>query len=93
MIPSRFVSFGFLIIASSAVALTSCKALDDAFCSGGGCEWSTEEWARLQTLSPLPDPPPDPSNQYVGNEAAIKLGQELTRRMLEGRSPSAAVIE
>lgn len=25
--------------------------------------------------------------------AIIKLGQELTRRMLEGRSPSAAVIE
>ena len=77
VIPSRFVSFGFLIIASSAIALTSCKRLDDAFCSGGGCEWSTEEWARLQSLSPLPNPPPDYSNQYVGIDAAIQLGQEF----------------
>jgi len=77
VIPSRFVSFGFLIVASSAIALTGCKGLDNAFCSGGGCEWTAQEWARIQTLSPLPDPPPDYSNQYVGNDAAIKLGQEF----------------
>jgi cytochrome c peroxidase len=51
--------------------------LDEAFCSGGGCEWSAEEWARIKTLSPLPDPPPDTTNQYVGNDAAIRLGQEF----------------
>jgi len=51
--------------------------LDDAFCSGGGCEWSAEEWARLKTLSPLQEPPPDPSNQFVGVDAAIQLGQEF----------------
>jgi cytochrome c peroxidase len=77
VIPSRFSRSLFLIAASAAFALTSCKRLDDVFCSGGGCEWSAEEWARIQTLSPLPDPPPDPSNQYVGNADAIKLGQEF----------------
>jgi len=77
VIPSRFLSFGLLIIASSAIALTGCKGLDNAFCSGGGCEWTAQEWARIQTLSPLPDPPLDDSNQYVGMEAAIKLGQEF----------------
>jgi cytochrome c peroxidase len=35
------------------------------------------EWEQLQSLSPLPDPPPDHSNKYVGNADAIALGQKL----------------
>src|SRR6478609_4447781 len=68
-------SFG-TVVAFVGVA-AGCRATDDLFCSKGGCEWTSQEWSNLQTLSPLPDPPPDPSNKYVGNEAAIALGHEL----------------
>ena len=79
MISSRVLRAVFLIVASSAATgLAGCRAWTRRFAfSGGGSQWSAEEWARIQTLSPLPDPPPDPTNQYVGNEAAIQLGQKF----------------
>ena len=36
-----------------------------------------EEWARVQTLSPLPDPPDDLSNDYDDRPAAAQLGQQF----------------
>ena len=69
--------FLIVTVASSAIALAGCKSLDEAFCSGGGCEWSAEEWQRVQTLSPLQAPPPDRSNRYWDNPDAIALGQEF----------------
>jgi cytochrome c peroxidase len=59
------------------VWLTSCRSIDDLFCNGAGCEWTEEEWARVQRLSPLPDPTPDPSNMYSGRADAIALGQQF----------------
>lgn len=35
------------------------------------------EWAKIQTLSPLPEPPADPTNAYADNPAAAMLGQQL----------------
>src|SRR5262249_20442541 len=36
-----------------------------------------DEWAMLESLSPLPPPPGDTSNEYIGNPAAESLGQKL----------------
>ena len=58
-------------------SLTGCRAIDDLFCHGAGCDWTDEEWTRVKALSPLPDPPADGSNKYNDNPAAIALGQQF----------------
>jgi hypothetical protein len=35
------------------------------------------EWAKIQMLSPLEDPPEDPTNKYRNDEAAAELGQKF----------------
>jgi cytochrome c peroxidase len=66
-----------LLVALSS--LTGCRAIDDLFCHGAGCDWTDEEWTRVKTLSPLLDPVPDPSNVYDTNPdpELIALGQEF----------------
>lgn len=59
------------------LAPLACGSTVDSLCDVPGCEYSKEEWARIQSLANLPDPPPDPSNALVGNEAAAKLGQKF----------------
>jgi len=39
--------------------------------------FTDEQWATLQSLASLPDPPPDPSNKYHDSEAAAALGQKF----------------
>jgi len=39
--------------------------------------FSPKEWALLHTLSPLPDLPLDPTNEYADSRAAARLGQKL----------------
>src|SRR4030095_7032802 len=58
-------------------SLTGGRAIDDLFCHGAGCDWTDEEWTRVKTLSPLLDPPADPSNQYNDRADAIALGQQF----------------
>jgi cytochrome c peroxidase len=77
----------------TALALTGCKATDDAFCTGAGCEWTEAEWARIKALSPDPFPEPvaDPSNRFAAldypqRDKVLELGQ----RMYFDRSFSAA---
>lgn len=43
----------------------------------GDCRLSNLEWDVVQTLSPLPATPIDPTNKYQFNEAAAKFGQRL----------------
>jgi cytochrome c peroxidase len=55
---------------------------DDVFCDSSGCFFTEGEWERVASLSPLLDPPPDPSNRLLGNdkviqEKAIQLGWQL----------------
>jgi cytochrome c peroxidase len=54
-----------LAMTAAGLALAGCRATDRLFCSSAGCEWTKEEWARIGTLSPLPDPPDDPSNRFL----------------------------
>ena len=61
------------LLAIAAVA--GCHATDKVFCGSQGCAWTGTEWARVQTLSPLPDPPPDLSNAHAGDPYAAALGQ------------------
>jgi cytochrome c peroxidase len=39
--------------------------------------WTAEEWEKAQSFSPLPLPPPDPSNRLSANDEAARLGQRL----------------
>ncbi len=39
--------------------------------------FSASEWAVIDTLSPLPDVPPDPTNRYADDPAAAAFGQSL----------------
>ena len=58
------------------LALTGCgKLADDLFCESEGCDWKAGEWARIAALANPGLPPPDPSNEYIGDSAAELLGQ------------------
>ena len=58
------------------LALTGCgKLADDLFCESEGCDWKAGEWARVAALANPGPPPPDPSNEYLGDSAAELLGQ------------------
>lgn len=54
-------------------------------CLASGCEDETliddvftpDEWAKIQTLSPLPPLPANPTNRYADDPAAAVLGQKL----------------
>ncbi len=59
----------------AATVMAGCHAADKAFCSAGGCAWTSAEWSRVQSLSPLPPPPADPSNRYADDPSAAALGQ------------------
>ena len=37
------------------LSLTGCHAVDDLFCNGAGCEWTEEEWTRVQSLAAFCD--------------------------------------
>src|SRR5688572_981883 len=39
--------------------------------------FTSAEWEKVKTHSPLPDPPPNPSNKYVADPKAAALGQAL----------------
>lgn len=60
------------MLCAGVVAAAACG--DD----GGLIDGFTEpEWETIETLSPLPDPPPDPTNRYADDPAAAALGQAL----------------
>lgn len=54
-----------------------------AGCGGEDAElvdgvFTAEEWAKIQTLSPLPEkPPPDTTNKYADDPKAAELGQRF----------------
>lgn len=61
-------------VAAAGLFLTAgCEAI----CGDGECIFTKQEWKDIQALSPLPDPPTDPTNRLDGNPAAIALGQML----------------
>ena len=63
------------------LSLTGCRSVDKLFCNGAGCEWTKEEWARVQSLSNpatelgLPELPGNPSNAYVDRAEVVELGR------------------
>lgn len=54
----------------ATAGVTGCEQLVDG-------TFTTAEWAKVQTLSPLPDVPKDTTNKYADNAQAAKLGQAL----------------
>ncbi len=55
------------------VLLASIAAQED----GTGVVFTDAERARILELSPLPAPPPDPTNRFADDERAARLGQAL----------------
>ena len=64
-----------LMVTLAALTLldTSC----DMQCGDSECLFSDEEWSVVQSLTPLPDPVPDPTNKYATDDAAAELGRKL----------------
>src|SRR5207244_11292 len=62
----------------AVLAVAGCgQWANDLACHDGNCAFTREEWSRIQALSPLPDPPDDPSNECLPVErpgGAIKAG-------------------
>jgi cytochrome c peroxidase len=61
-----------VVAALAALAIEGCGG-DEPLIDG----FTAAEWARLQTLSPLPAPPADPTNHHADDDAAATLGQRL----------------
>ncbi len=59
------------------LSLCGCADLTDKLCDQPGCIFTDDEWERLQGLAGLGEPAPDPANRFVGEEAAITLGQKF----------------
>jgi len=47
----RTIRFSLVLL----LALTGCHSVDKLFCNGAGCEWTKEEWTRVQSLAALCD--------------------------------------
>lgn len=66
-----------VLVGSPALAL----ALVMGACSGGSDDeesiFTAEEQALIETMSPLPPVPPDPTNRYADDAAAAELGQKF----------------
>ena len=62
----------------------------DSFCGDQECRFTEEEWAVINTLSPLPDVEPDPTNKYWNDDGAAELGQKFFH---ERRYSSAVNVE
>jgi len=64
-----------LILSSAGAAgmLAGC----DSMCVDKDCLFTETEWNLVKTMSPLPDPPPDPTNRFIGNPQAEALGHKL----------------
>jgi cytochrome c peroxidase len=65
--------------AAAALALfAGCAQADNLLCSSGECGWSDAEMSRLLAMGNLPaTPPPDSSNKYADNPAAVQLGRKF----------------
>lgn len=71
---SSFSAIG--VLATLSVTSSGCGRLGDGlFCDGTTCGFSNEEWARLEALANLPDPPANRSNAVADLPAAATLGQ------------------
>lgn len=67
--------------ASSLARLTAwllaATTLGGGLATAQGVEFSATERSRIASLSPLPAPPPDPTNAVADDPAAARLGQRL----------------
>jgi cytochrome c peroxidase len=59
-------------VASSLLPLAGCDP-----CVGTTCGFTETQRNFAQTLSPLPEPEPDPTNRFAQDEGAATLGQKL----------------
>jgi cytochrome c peroxidase len=95
-----------LVVVVAMLALTGCGGwADSVFCTGAGCAWTPEEWSRVAALANPPPAPPDPTNSWADDPAAVALGRRFyfdaafsgPSRMMDsikrpttlGRSPAA----
>ena len=63
-------ALNYIAMVLMAAATTGCEEQIDGI-------FSEAEWAKIKTLSPLPEIPKDTTNKYADNPAAARLGQSL----------------
>ncbi|HEY2730738.1 MAG TPA: cytochrome c peroxidase [Polyangia bacterium] len=69
-----WVEMGVAIFAVAA----GCQSGGGFLCSGGDCQWSSTDVARVEALADLPSTAPvDPSNRYAADPGAVALGKML----------------
>lgn len=73
----RFTVFPATLATLAMLALAPLVGGCDDLCGDKECLFTTTEWDLAHTLSPLPEPMPDPTNDFVENEAAASLGHKL----------------
>jgi cytochrome c peroxidase len=67
-----------LALLALAAPAGGCGPVADALaCGDRGCDFSREEWKRVESLADLGAPELDRSNKYIDNEGAIALGHRF----------------
>jgi cytochrome c peroxidase len=66
----------FSVITSILVLGPVIAGCDD-LCEDKDCVFTSSDLKIVKSLSPLPDPPPDPTNRFSQNEDAATLGKKL----------------
>jgi cytochrome c peroxidase len=75
--PTRCARLLLMMLALSAPA-SGCGPVADALaCGDRGCDFSRDEWRRVESLTNLGEPPVDKSNKYLDNKGAIDLGHRF----------------
>ena len=64
------------LVAALALA-AGCGGVDRLFCESEGCDWRPDEWRRVAALANAPPVPPDRTNRWADDPAAIALGRKL----------------
>jgi cytochrome c peroxidase len=70
------VKCSYLVVLSvvGGLSLGSCNGAEEELVDG---VFTAEEWAKVAELSPLGDPPSDPTNKYEDDPEAAALGQRF----------------
>lgn len=64
-------------IISTVILISAAQYSCNYDCGDADCSFNRSEWELIQEMSPMPEPPADPTNKYWNSDAAAALGQKL----------------
>jgi cytochrome c peroxidase len=65
------------LLALALVPLACVDEYAERYNHDGDRYFTAAQWKKIQTLTPLPDPPPDSTNHWADDEGAATLGQRF----------------